>query len=41
MKIRHAVSTAVLAAALVLGSAAVAAQSQTPSSQVLDRVAED
>ena len=41
MKIRHAVSTAVLAAALVLGSAAVAAPSQTPSSQVLDRVAED
>lgn len=41
MKIRHAVSTAVLAAALVLGSAAVAAPAQTPSSQVLDRVAED
>lgn len=40
MNIRHAVSTAVLAVALVMGSAAVAA-TQTPSSQVLDRVAED
>jgi len=41
MKIRHAVSAATLAAALVLGSAAFAAPSQTPSGQVLDRVAED
>ena len=41
MKIRHIVSTAALAAALVLGSAAAAQPARTASSELLDRVAED
>lgn len=41
MKIRHIVSTAALAAALMLGSAAVAQPARTASSELLDRVAED
>lgn len=41
MKIRHAVSTVVLAAALALGSHAFAQAPRTASSILLDRVAED
>jgi len=41
MKIRHAVSAAVLAAALALGSTAFAEPARTPSSQALDRIAVD
>jgi len=41
MKIRHAVSAAVLAAALALGSTAFAEPARTTSSQALDRIAVD
>ncbi|WP_395445641.1 hypothetical protein [Caulobacter sp. UC70_42] len=41
MKIRHIVSTAALAAALMLGSTAAAQPARTASSELLDRVAED